>query len=169
MTTQDLAREALIREAKEGAHEALRQAISDAESLGHPLCGAQQRIDARTSHAEARDAIDRLAALSASPSASPSAGAEPVAWMECMAMGEPEVGYLTDAYKLPLGKHNLYAAPATAVQAQPLTEAQIMTLSAQSFNEWLSDINQYEPILFARAIEAAHGITSGRDAKGGAV
>jgi hypothetical protein len=60
-----------------------------------------------------------------------------------------------DYMSLPVGKHKLYTqqyvyTTPPAAQRQPLTDEKVNEIAAQGYSRWVE---------FARAIEAAHGIT----------
>lgn len=83
--------QAQIDMAREECRDAIRQAISDAESAAHDLAGAQQHKEADISRYEAFNAIDKLAALASEPAA------PRLMWTKCHFDGPVPDGY-TDWY-----------------------------------------------------------------------
>jgi hypothetical protein len=117
--------------------ELAHEALSDAESLGHPLCGAMQRQAARESKAEL------LAAIAALQEAEPAAVG---------ARGTPEQK---------CARHGAFMCVScwrgVPFVAQPLTSDQIedIALRREFWFDPANGGNRFAWDLFARAIEAA--------------
>ena len=79
---------------------------------------------------------------------------EPVAWVDVKDTHEGPYDFHGKEL-LPVGKHNLYTTP--PAPAQPLTDEQIV----QVLGDVREAVSGNVFLTFARAIEAAHGITSG--------
>jgi hypothetical protein len=73
----------------------------------------------------------------------------PVAWMYRDSWGTLKLSQIMPP---PIGAFPVYTTP-PAAQRKPLTDKKLNEIAAQGYSRWVE---------FARAIEAAHGITKGQ-------